>query len=80
MSVRLRRPDEPDGRADRRDRAAAAAGWLQQTTSLMYLIGGGVLLYQYWRRLHPQVVLVAGILFVLYGACRFVWVRRTARR
>ncbi len=55
-------------------------GWLQQATSLVYLVGGLFLIYQYWRRLHRQLVLVVGILFVAYSIYRFFLVRRTMRR
>ncbi len=54
-------------------------GWLQQITSLVYLIAGLFLVYQYWRRLHRPVVLLAGILFVAYSIYRFFLVRRTMR-
>jgi uncharacterized membrane protein YozB (DUF420 family) len=55
-------------------------GWLQQITTLVYLIAGLFLIYQYWRRLHRQVVLAAGILFVAYSIYRFFLVRRTLRK
>jgi hypothetical protein len=80
MAIRLRRPDVPEAGEGRGGPERAWLGWLQQTASLMYVIGGGVLLFQYRHRLRRQVVLVTGILFVLYGACRFFWVRRASRR
>lgn len=55
-------------------------GWLQQLTTLVYLIAGVFLIYQYWMRLHRQVVLAAGVLFVLYSIYRFFLVRRAQRR
>jgi hypothetical protein len=55
-------------------------GWLQQLTTLVYLIAGLFLLFQYWRRLHRQVVLIAGIMFVAYSIYRYFLVRRTMRK
>jgi hypothetical protein len=55
-------------------------GWLQQLTTVVYLIAGVFLIYQYWMRLRRQVVLAAGVLFVLYSIYRFFLVRRAQRR
>jgi hypothetical protein len=46
----------------------------------VYLIAGLFLLYQYWRRLHRQSVLVVGVLFVAYSIYRFFLVRRSMKR
>jgi hypothetical protein len=55
-------------------------GWLQQLTSAVYLIAGLFLIYQYWKNLHRQMILVVGLLFVVYGIYRFFLVRRSVRR
>jgi DMSO/TMAO reductase YedYZ heme-binding membrane subunit len=55
-------------------------GWLQQLTSVVYLIAGLFLLYQYWKNLHRQMVLIVGLLFVVYSIYRFFLVRRSLKR
>ncbi len=54
--------------------------WLQQATTLVYLIAGAYLIYRHFRHLHRRIVLLAGILFVLYSVYRFFMVRRSTRR
>ncbi|MBM3789520.1 MAG: hypothetical protein FJW35_04115 [Acidobacteria bacterium] len=59
------------------------AGWmayLQQTTSVVYLLAGIFLLYLNWRTLHRESVTVVGVLFILYAAYRFFMIRRWLRR
>ena len=78
MTAHLRRTDSGD------DEAATRPGktwinWLQQTTSLVYFVGGAFLIYQYWAHLNRRIVLVTGILFVLYGIYRFSLVSRASR-
>ena len=75
MRIRRELPGRGPGSGDRN-----WLGWLQQLTSLVYLIAGLFLLFQYWRRLHRQVVLIAGIMFVAYSIYRYFLVRRTMRK
>lgn len=55
-------------------------GWLQQIATLVYFVAGLFLVYQYWRRVHRQVVFVAGIMFIVYSIYRFFLVWRTLRK
>lgn len=50
--------------------------WLGQVATLIYLIGGAFLIYQYFKRLRLPTFLIVGVLFVLYGIYRFFLVRR----
>ena len=54
--------------------------WLQQATTLVYLVGGVFLLFLYRQRMRRGTVLATGILFVLYSVYRCFLVRRSARR
>jgi hypothetical protein len=54
--------------------------WLQQLPSLLYVVGGAFLIYQYWKVLHSEIVLVTGALFLAYGLYRFFLVTRVIRR
>jgi hypothetical protein len=54
--------------------------WLQQVPSLLYVVGGAFLIYQYWKVLHNEIVLVTGALFLAYGFYRFFLVTRVIRR
>jgi len=54
--------------------------WLQQITSLIYLIAGVVLLYLNFTRFHRQTVLLIGAMFIVYSVYRFFLVRRWIRR
>ncbi len=69
-------PEQEPSRSQRR----AWLYWLRQATTLVYLVAGAFLIYQYSRRLHQRVVLMAGTLFVLYGVYRFFMVRCSTRR
>jgi hypothetical protein len=40
---------------------------LEQVPSLLYVVGGAFLIYQYWKVLHSKIVLVIGALFLAYG-------------
>ncbi len=78
MTARINRTDSGE------DEAATSSGktwmsWLQQTTSLVYLVGGVFLIYQYWAHLNRRIVLFTGILFVSYGIYRFRLVSRSSR-
>lgn len=70
--------DSPDSRSPSHARAAWL-GWLQQVTTLIYLVAGGFLFY-FWSRSHRQSLLLIAILFIAYGIYRFFLVRRWIRR
>lgn len=76
--MRIRSASSNRGEAETADRSWLQ--WLQQITTVVYLIAGVFLLYQYWSRLHRQSVLVLGILFVGYAIYRFFLVRRSMSR
>ena len=80
MALHLRRSDSRDpGEVSSSPRRVWTI-WLQQITSLVYLLAGVFLVYQYLTHLNRQVVLYAGLLFVIYGIYRFFLVRRLDRR
>ncbi len=58
----------------------AGLNWLQQATTFVYFLAGVYLIYQHFKRLHRQAILIAGILFVLYSVYRFFLVRRYTGR
>ena len=76
--MRIRRASSDPGEAE--PAAKSWLPWLQQLTTLVYLIAGVFLLYQYWGRLHRQSTLVVGALFVAYSIYRFFLVRRSMKR
>ncbi len=70
----------PQERQGTEDATRPWLGWLQQLTSLVYLIAGLFLVYQYWKHLRRQSVLVVGMMFIAYSGYRFFLVRRSIRR
>ena len=75
--MRIRR--EPSDPREPQPAVGAWLPWLQQLTSLVYLVAGIFLLYQYWSRMRRPSVLVVGALFVVYSIYRFFLVRRAIR-
>ncbi len=80
MSLHLRPSDSSDPGQAPSSPGRVWTARLQQITSLVYLLGGVFLVYQYLARLHRQIVLLTGLLFVVYGIYRFFLVRRLDRR
>jgi hypothetical protein len=76
MALRLREKFS----SDRGESARVWLIWLQQVPSLLYVVGGAFLIYQYWKVLHSEIVLVTGALFLAYGFYRFFLVTRVIRR
>jgi hypothetical protein len=79
MAIRLRHTDPHEKGEFLKPQGKAWLGQLSQLTSLVYLVGGILLLYQYATRLRRPMALVVGVLFVLYGVYRFFLVRRSTR-
>jgi len=80
MAPHLRRADSRDPVEVSSSPGRGWTTWLQHITSLVYLVGGVFLIYQYLTRLHRRVVLLTGSLFVIYAIYRFFLVRRLDRR
>jgi hypothetical protein len=66
--------------SDKGERAKIWLVWLQQVPSLLYVVGGAFLVYQYWKVSHSDFVLVTGALFLAYGFYRFFLMTRVIRR
>ena len=79
MAIRLRQTDPHENGEFPKPQGKAWLRQLSQLTSLVYLVGGIFLLYQYATRLRRPMALVVGVLFVLYGIYRFFLVRRSTR-
>ena len=79
MAIRLRRTDPRENGEFPKSQGKAWQAQLSQLTSLVYLVGGIFLLYQYATHLRRSMALVVGVLFVLYGIYRFFLVRRSPR-
>ena len=80
MAINLRRSDSPEERDSTPPPVRNLQSWLAQINSMVYGAGGLFLIYQYWAHVRRQVILVAGLIFIIYGSYRFFLVRRAQRR
>lgn len=80
MAFRLWRTDSKRGGGPASPPKRAWLHWIAHSASLIYVVGGLFLIYQYWAGLHRQIILVTGVLFLIYGVFRYLLVRREGRR